>query len=393
MPFRRTKRGKKLRPYLFQAQTATGWQQLSARTDRKDIAQQIEAMWHTLASIRAWDILDPVLAGELSVLQVYDAWNAADRRVDTLRQHLADVDLEALVDPWHAIHARNVKADSADHALRHVRTLVPAGHPCRASTLTPKWLTQQLYAYPGKRNTLRKVHSSWTGFLEYATRIHGVFPVNPMDRVPRPELEASPVRFYELPEVEQIIAAQPTEERRAFFTLMYGTAIEVSTALRLTRADVDETVREIRAAGTKAYSRDRVCRVAAWAWPVLEAYVRTVPEGPLWPQVAWDRWKVTTWHRETVEGLGLPRYPLHNARDHWAVRHARAGTPVAVIQHQLGHGTPMLTLTKYGRFLPDATDREHWDREATRVDQRRAGKSETVVDLVVDSNPASELTL
>jgi integrase len=46
------------------------------------------------------------------------------------------------------------------------------------------------------------------------------------------------------------------------------------------------------------------------------------------------------------------RHPLHCARDHWAVRAARAGTPVAIIQAQLGHGSPMLTLTKYGRFLP-----------------------------------------
>jgi len=64
-------------------------------------------------------------------------------------------------------------------------------------------------------------------------------------------------------------------------------------------------------------------------------------------------------HRETVgydeeisAGLNLPqRHPLHCARDHWAVRAARAGTPVAVIQAQLGHGSPMLTLTKYVRTL------------------------------------------
>jgi hypothetical protein len=37
------------------------------------------------------------------------------------------------------------------------------------------------------------------------------------------------------------------------FALQYGTAIEVSVALALTRADVWEASKEIRAAGTKAH--------------------------------------------------------------------------------------------------------------------------------------------
>lgn len=80
---------------------------------------------------------------------------------------------------------------------------------------------------------------------------------------------------------------------------------------------------------------------------------------------------------ETGEGLNLPRgYPLHCARDHWAVRAARAGTPIAVIQAQLGHGSPMLTLTKYGRFLPSAADRERWEAEATRYESARRSLAE-----------------
>lgn len=59
------------------------------------------------------------------------------------------------------------------------------------------------------------------------------------------------------------------------------------------------------------------------------------------------------------------------ARDHWAVRAARAGTPIAVIQAQLGHGSPMLTLTKYGRFLPSAADRETWEEAATLYEETR----------------------
>jgi integrase len=74
--------------------------------------------------------------------------------------------------------------------------------------------------------------------------------------------------------------------------------------------------------------------------------------------------------------INLPkRFPLHCARDHWAVRAARAGTPIAVIQAQLGHGSPMLTLTKYDRFLPSATDRAKWEEEATKYEAARRQSS------------------
>jgi integrase len=185
-------------------------------------------------------------------------------------------------------------------------------------------------------------------------------------------VQSSPIRFYELDLVERIIAYQPTAERRALFALMYGTGIEVSVALALTRSDVWEATKEIRAAGTKAHSRDRVCRVADWAWDGVWGHCRAVfPGASLWP-TAWNRWTLSDWHRQTTDGLGLQqRFPLHCARDHWAVRAARAGTPIAVMQAQLGHGSPMLTLTKYGRFQPSASDRAKWEQEATKYEVAR----------------------
>jgi hypothetical protein len=79
---------------------------------------------------------------------------------------------------------------------------------------------------------------------------------------------------------------------------------------------------------------------------------------------------------ETKQGLNLTRrYALHCARDHWAVRAARAGTPIAVIQAQLGPGSPMLTLTKYGRFLPSTADRAKWEEAANRYEEARRAQS------------------
>jgi site-specific recombinase XerD len=148
-----------------------------------------------------------------------------------------------------------------------------------ASTVTVEWLTERLYAYQGKPNTLRKVHSSWSQFFAYCTDIKALYPANPMAKVNRPGVQSSPIRYYELDVVEQIVAYQPTPERRALFALLYGTGIEVSTALALTRSDVREATKEIRAAGTKAHSRDRVCRVADWAWEAVWGHCRTVFPG------------------------------------------------------------------------------------------------------------------
>jgi hypothetical protein len=112
-----------------------------------------------------------------------------------------------------------------------------------------------------------------------------------------------------------------TADRRA--PCADGTVIRdrnrLSTALGLSRADVNPATKEIRAAGTKAHTRDRVCRVADWAWPIIWEHIRDrLPVARLFRDDL-TRWTVSDWHRETVTSLKLPQYPLRNARDHWAV--------------------------------------------------------------------------
>ena len=99
-------------------------------------------------------------------------------------------------------------------------------------------------------------------FFEYCTEIKGFFAVNPMLRVKKPKPRKPPIMFYELEAVKRIVEAQPDPARRALFALLYGTGCEVSVALKLTRADVDPTTKEVRAAGTKTHTRDRMARVA-----------------------------------------------------------------------------------------------------------------------------------
>lgn len=358
--------------FYFQAQTATGYKQLSTDTRTKTLANKIVAMWDALADAREWDILNRVVAGSLAIGDLYDKWVASKQDTRALRRHLEDVDVMQFADDFLAVYARGVKPDSVQHVRVHLGAL-PS--PLMRSDATTERLTAALYAYQGKRNTLRKVHSSWSVFFAYLTDVKGLFDVNPMDKVERPTVERSPIRYYELADVQRIIEAQPMNAYRPLFALLYGTGIEVSVALSLTRADVWVEQQEIRAAGTKTHSRDRMARVADWAWPMIERHVQNMlPQSRLFGEHR-TRWNVSDRHRDTVKALGLPVYPLHNARDHWAVRQLKAGAPVAMVAAQLGHGSPQLTLTKYGRFIPSAADRAKWEREASKLDRRSAKAS------------------
>lgn len=251
--------------YTFQARTATGWKQLGTRTANRTLAGKIEGMWDDLAKKhRAWDILGQVLAGAVDIGQLHDLWVETRYDVEEVRRRLNDVDLEPILAEFLAVHGRGVKPDSLEHVRVHLRALLPEAKRFPRSAATTLRLTAALYDYAGKRNTLRKVHSSWSVFFEYATSVKGLFESNPMAAVGKPRVEQTPIRFYELDTVERIINWQPTAERRAMLALLYGTGIEVSVALELTRGDVWDATKEIRAAGTKAHKRDRVSRVADW---------------------------------------------------------------------------------------------------------------------------------
>lgn len=362
--------------YEFSARTQTGWKQLACHTTSKALAGRMEAMWEALASEhRAWDLLETVTCGRVEIGRLYDLWTETKGNPIEMRRLLSDADLVPMVEEYLRVHAKNVRPDTLEHIEKHLRALLPEGQSMLRSYVNTDILTQFVYGYGGKRNTLRKVHSDISGFFEYATRVKRLFTVSPMVEVARPPREESPVQFYELDTVERIIGYQPSWDRRAFFALSYGAAIEVTVLLGLKRSDFNRATYEVRASGTKALTRDRMSRVAEWAWPFVSAYIEDMlPDTPLFPD--WNRWTASDWHRETLTDLKIqPKYPLRNARDHWAVRAARAGTPIAVIQNQLGHSSPMLTLSKYGRFLPSASDRAKWEQAATEYEtQRRAAK-------------------
>lgn len=383
MVFRRSERPS----WYFQGRTRTGWAQLCTHARDEKLAKKIEAMWEEFAEEhRAFDVLDRVLAGDLTAAELLDLWRSdtVDRNLARLRQHLQDADLAPIVDEFLAVYGKQYPG-AVGHVEAHLRFLIPAKSTFLASQATSDHLTQRLYSHghrrrkddaapltPSSRNTLRKVHASWSLFFGYCVKPKRLFAVSPMSDVERPPLERKPVEFYDLETIDRIVRWQPTGERRALFSLLYGGAIEVTPALALRRADLNPETQEVRVAGTKAHTRDRQCRLESWAWGLVWKHARTVlPTAPLFP-ATWTRHHVHAWHATAVKALEIaPMLKPYASRHAWAARWLRAGTPVEVVQKQLGHASPMLTLTLYGMFMPTAADRAAWELKVTANEARR----------------------
>jgi integrase len=380
--------------FTFQAKTRTGWRQMGCETPDKALAQKIEAMWSDLAvKERAWDVLEKVRPqrmkepppGTFTIGELYDWWLESRRNVAALRRRVNDQDIEPLVEPWNVWLASQRGADWTQHALNYVRGLVPQGQPRMASSVTDTWLTNELAKIPLARNTLRKIHSAWSSYFGYCASVGKAFDANPMDKVVRGERQKFPPRFYDGETVERIVAWQPVAVRRAFFALVYGTAADVSPAVAIERADVNPSTKEVRIAGTKTFARDRIVRVADWAWPIFWEHAKTVLHGRIFE--GFDRWTVSDWHRQAIgigcknpsgkvvwPGLQLSkRLPLRMARHHYAVRMLSAGTPAKVVAEQLG-SDERTVLEYYGPWVPTGADRDKWERVATKHEsaKRRA---------------------
>jgi hypothetical protein len=115
-------------------------------------------------------------------------------------------------------------------------------------------------------------------------------------------------------------------------------------------------------------------RIGDACWPHVAAYLATLSANDvLWD--GWNRWTPTDTHRGVVTTpklkLGDP-LPLYNARHHWAAIRARIGTPIPILQAQLGHASPRLTLELYGRFMPTCADRNKWEGLLVRTAPRTA---------------------
>ncbi|MGI9076845.1 MAG: tyrosine-type recombinase/integrase [Gemmatimonadaceae bacterium] len=349
--------------------TPHGWVKRSTGTAHKPTAIAIERMLTVLGpkGRREWDVLERVANNSLALGVLFDAYCRND--LDRLRAEQNDLDLEPHVAIWLERIREKVAPETARHYGHMVRSLVGSGCRFFRSRFTPDELDAWLSAYPGSRSTQRKAHAAMSGFAAYLVRAR-ILTINPLRSVEPPPPNAPRLRYVDVPEMKRLANSQ--EERFGVLSaLLGGSGIEVSVAVKLRRRDIDLERREVRASGTKTHARDRIVRVAEWAWEYVEDHCQGLrPNDLLFPGI--DRFAASDSHREACGRLGIEGYQLRDQRHSYAVRAARAGTPAELISRQLGHANAVLVLKVYGRFMPSQQERDKWEMIATLQDLESA---------------------
>ncbi|HTE45154.1 MAG TPA: site-specific integrase [Gemmatimonadaceae bacterium] len=326
---------------------------------------------------RAWDIIDRLEAKTLTVAALWDLWVANDKTLDRVRAQLDDVDLEPMVAPWRETllgPASGIAEDTAEHYVTAVRLLLTKDAPFLRSALTPAKLRTWIEEMTGVESaTVRKRGQGMRRFTKHLVGRH-VLSVDPMRDVALPAPGGPRVAFLETVDAKRLADAQPSPYA-AFSALLAGSGIEVSVALTLRRRDIDEKNREIRAAGTKmTHARDRIVRVAEWAWAYVEPLLEDRHADALLFDEIPTRRAARDVHADAVAALvakGHTIYDGYTMRDHrhtYAVRAIRAGTPAELVSRQLGHVNAVLVHKVYGRFSPSQVERDKWERVAAAQD-------------------------
>lgn len=354
------------------------WLAYSSGTKHQATARRLERMVEHLGprGERAWDVLDLVHSGTLSLAELYDRYDASGKDVAKLRVTLRQADLAPLVEPFLA--AAHCSEDTKAHYRALLTRLIPEGAQFSADEFTTERLQRTIDEMKVTPATKRKAGAAFRAFGNWLVR-RGVIRDNPMRGVTLPKASAPRTLFLETSDAIRLADAQPSPYRE-FSALLAGSGIEVSVALELKVRDVDATHREIRARGTKTHARDRVVRVADWAW----AYVKRAMKGKgsedlLFADIP-DRWAARDIHHAAIVTLEKKSavyagYTMRDQRHTYAVRAMRAGAPADLIARQLGHANPTLVLTVYGRFQPSQDERARWEKAASALDRARRPKS------------------
>lgn len=361
--------------WTIKVPTKTGeWLPYSTGTKHQATARRIERMIEHLGprGERAWDVIDQIHDGTRTIPQLFDSYCGAEKDVIRLRIALKQSDLGLFVQSF--LESTTCTADTRAHYEALLRRLIPDDAQFAADEFTPARLQRCIDEMEGSPATKRKAGSTFRVFAKWLIR-RGVIRDDPMRAVVLPKAPPPRTMFLETADAIRLADQQPSPYRE-FSAFMAGSGVEVSIALALTVRDVDIKHREVRAKGTKTHARDRVVRVADWAWPYLQRAMKgKKADDRLFAGIV-DRWTARDVHSAAAKELAAksPVFDGYTMRDHrhtYAVRAIRAGTPADLVARQLGHANPILVLSVYGRFQPSQDERSRWERAATAMDRSR----------------------
>lgn len=336
---------------------------VSTGSSDKRTVRALERMVESLRDRGEFDVLDAIADGRKTLLQVYAEYRS-DVELSDVKVELDDMDIEPLVETWHAA-IRQRHPETAAKYLAQVRRLIPAGAPFPKSRFRRKVISEHLAGLvdlqssadekpPVSSSTRNRHRAALSQFGRWLVE-REVLETNVVRDVRAQRENAARAAVYAPSDVRRLVEAMPLEYR-ALAALLAGTGVEMQVAKRLRRRDVDLDAWTVQASGSKTAWRNRTVAVTeGWTRPFIEGHVTgLLPNALLFPEL--DHNLALDAHHAACQALGLPRSTLHDHRHHYAVTLRRRGVSDVVIAHQLGHGSTMLVATRYGRYQPEVAE-------------------------------------
>lgn len=397
------------------------WVKRTTSTRDPVIARRMHRMVTTLGPVEkaAWDVLSLVTSSPpvLPLSELWKRWCATpgrtapdgtpiepsdDERLAYVRLTLVQGDARKLLATWHGVllgpaggKKRAISRDTAEHYRASIELFfahaldvdeesdeddepLPVPLACFTERELRIWIEEMDDVAPA---TVRKRGMGMRRFCAWLAS-RGMLGVSPMRDVPLPAQSDPLCHYIDTPDAIRLADASPGQMRLLEASIA-GSAMELSTALAVRVRAVSKDTKSIHAPGTKTYTRDRIVRVADWAWPAVKEAMKGKHKDSLLFDEIPHRWHARDVHTETIQALaeqghrifveynGRPKlYTLRDHRHTWAVRAARTGWPIEMIARQLGHKDGVLALKVYGRFVPKQEEIDRLERLSTARDRQ-----------------------
>ncbi len=367
----------------------------STGTADPKLAGRVRDLVQSLVDIRPmWDLLDAAAAGEIKLLDLYNAHSAGD--TVNLRKSRAertdDPNIEPLVKKWRDEHlaGRSISAQSKDDYYRQVRKLIPEGVRFPRSQFSEDFIKAWLLGLGLSGSTKRRYLAALNLFYKYA-RKRAPLTENPFDEIEdwAPQNNPSRLVWWDHETRIAVLAKVEDAEFRAALALMLGSGIELGALVAMKGKDVQAGEGTVTAPGTKNESRrNRTIFVDEWAWTYIDKFSQYAgANSTLFAGIDEDGGNLRDAFYEAQQAAGVIEAPerspdtgkrlwkavgahtLHDSRHTYVVCRSLGldGEPeqnAKFCAHQLGHANELMVLRIYGKVNLDELRRRRAGRKA-----------------------------
>lgn len=316
---------------------------------------------------------------------ILDAVNAASGATPPIPKNTAI--LIKLIDEWQEQVAPNLKPSTRKSAKSHLRKhIIPRLGECGLPDLTAKQLqafVTTLAAGNRTRKTIENILLTLSSILSAGRTWGYSIPRVSLSDLSLPQETARAVRCYALGEMRKIISSADEPLASICFLLsVTGMRIGEALALRLDDLDFERKLIHVRSstyAGQLGTPKSKASIADLPMPPALELRLKKYLKSPEYRQnslhllFANRRGRPYSANklrekklRPLLVELGMPLGGFHAFRHAVASELIDSGAPITVVQSQLRHSDPRITLGLYGHVIPQS-QRDAVGRLAARL--------------------------